>query len=884
MFRMRRFRLFVLITVILVGSVYELYHLNNWDVPDLESLAGLHGFKNDGPQAPVNPDQGVPVPVPPPAPPASGPPPAEPAAPEQPPPADPKVDAAPPAAKPEEPETPKIESAKPAKPSSSATSTSIAFAAQKTITGEEFLKKQPQDFELSQQDQGRLDVKPWPQDKPKARWHPQSEHFPVQKVIGMPPGEARALPKIQHSFGSESSTTKKDRLMKQTAVREAFKHAWNGYKTYALPHDELKPLSNDTADPFNGWGATLVDSLDTMWMMGLQDEFEEAVGNVTNIDFKTSTRKDLPLFETTIRYLGGLLGAYDISQAKYPILLEKAVELADVIMGAFDTPNRMPIPFYQWAPSYASQPHRSSSHIVMAELGSLAVELTRLSQITKEEKYYDAIARVTDALEEWQDSTSFPGVWPVKLDSSGCKKPNFDSDHSLDGSTAKGNAGGLAKRQMDDAPKQEPKTEKQDKPAAGEVGIEVGIGEEPAESVSHGEDDEDTFSIDCVKQGLAHEPNAKTHVYSIAAMADSTYEYFPKMHALLGGRTPQYRNMYLNSMDTIRKHFLFRPMIKDEKRDVRFLAKQKIRPNPRGNEKKRETDYEGTHLGCFVGGMFALGSKVFDTPSDMEMAEKLTDGCVWAYESTPLGIMAEEFLLTPCADDKDCPWDEKRWHEHLDPNKQERFEAVERYNAQQKALTEGTTPSSEERLDPASKSKRQDMGGSISNPAPSRTLNVEDEHHEDAGYGHAHAADSGAYFIPKVALSHEKYVAARISEERLPPSYTKIKSRAYKLRPEAIESVFIMYRLTGDQKWRDKGWAMFQAVEPAARTGAGHATVRDVTSQLGEVEDTMESFWLAETLKYFWLLFAEEDVLSLDEWVLNTEAHGMRIPKAGQMG
>ena len=41
--------------------------------------------------------------------------------------------------------------------------------------------------------------------------------------------------------------------------------------------------------------------------------------------------------------------------------------------------------------------------------------------------------------------------------------------------------------------------------------------------------------------------------------------------------------------------------------------------------------------------------------------------------------------------------------------------------------------------------------------------------------------------------------------------------------------------------------------------------------------DTMESFWTAETLKYLWLLFGEEELLSLDEWVLNTEAHPFRI-------
>jgi mannosyl-oligosaccharide alpha-1,2-mannosidase len=56
------------------------------------------------------------------------------------------------------------------------------------------------------------------------------------------------------------------------------------------------------------------------------------------------------LFETTIRYLGGLLGAYDVSGGKYKVLLEKAEELGEVLMGAFDTPNRMPLTYYHWRP------------------------------------------------------------------------------------------------------------------------------------------------------------------------------------------------------------------------------------------------------------------------------------------------------------------------------------------------------------------------------------------------------------------------------------------------------------------------------------------------------------------------------------------------------
>lgn len=71
---------------------------------------------------------------------------------------------------------------------------------------------------------------------------------------------------------------------------------------------------------------------------------------------------------------------------------------------------------------------------------------------------------------------------------------------------------------------------------------------------------------------------------------------------------------------------------------------------------------------------------------------------------------------------------------------------------------------------------------------------------------------------------------------------------------------------------------MFEAINTATMTTHGNSAIDDVTKKTPVLNDEMESFWLAETLKYFYLLFAEESVLSLDEWVLNTEAHPFRRP------
>ena len=187
---------------------------------------------------------------------------------------------------------------------------------------------------------------------PKIHWKKQPEHFPVppERIIQLPSGKPKAIPKIQHDFPDESAKEKADREKKLETIKKTFMFSWSGYKKNAWMHDELSPTSGQYRDPFCGWAATLVDSLDTLWMMGLKSEFDEATKAVANIDFTASIRNDIPLFETVIRYLGGLIAAYDLGGSKYKTLLDKAVELAEILIGAFDTPNRMPMTFYLWKP------------------------------------------------------------------------------------------------------------------------------------------------------------------------------------------------------------------------------------------------------------------------------------------------------------------------------------------------------------------------------------------------------------------------------------------------------------------------------------------------------------------------------------------------------
>jgi mannosidase alpha-like ER degradation enhancer 2 len=113
-----------------------------------------------------------------------------------------------------------------------------------------------------------------------------------------------------------------------------------------------------------------------------------------------------------------------------------------------------------------------------------------------------------------------------------------------------------------------------------------------------------------------------------------------------------------------------------------------------------------------------------------------------------------------------------------------------------------------------------------------------------------------------------------IEPETLDYRAMRVVAPGYPLRPEIVESAWYLHRLDGDPRWRRQGAKMFDDFVRHTRTEAGFAALKDVTTK--EKADSMESFVLAETFKYYWLLFSPKQAIDLDEVVLNTEAHPLR--------
>lgn len=502
------------------------------------------------------------------------------------------------------------------------------------------------------------------------------------------------------------------------------------------------------------------------------------------------------------------------------------------------------------------------------------MEFTRLAQITGENKYYDAIARITNALEQFQNRTNLPGLWPTNLDASGCRKvrardiSNDDDDRDL---VDKEPANYDAKPD----PNSTKKKKKKKKPSHVDADLKLTVNEADLPR-----------NYDCAEQGLESSSMSSTDEFTLGAPSDSTYEYLPKEYLLLGGLNDQYRTMYENAMDTARDYMLFRPML-PKGRDVRFLASAESKYAPKDKSELKSYKYEGSHLSCYAGAMFGIGAKVFPgLEKDLDIAKKLTDGCVWAYESTATGIMPETFEVVPCESMESCEWNRTQYYDALDPFEEERKAALEFWEERKAALENDNNNNNddddENNKDEARGSKRQmkeemevvkqgleirDVPGPEHAPTKVKRDSTGDDDNDNDNNDNDDDDDDDELGPKPTLLSREEYAELRIKEERIPTGMTEL-SPKYLLRPEAIESVWVMHRLTGDDYWRRKGWRMFSAIAKKTRTDLANSAISDVTSEAPKFLGQMESFWLGETLKYFYLLFSEPHVVSLDDYIV----------------
>ncbi|PGH03529.1 hypothetical protein AJ79_07364 [Helicocarpus griseus UAMH5409] len=223
-------------------------------------------------------------------------------------------------------------------------------------------------------------------------------HAMEKSKDGSEPGEKRGI----------------DWNLRRDRVRDAFIVSWDDYTRHAWGRDIYKPISRTGEDMIKGgMGWIIVDSLDTMMMMNLTSRVENARRWIrTSLHYDQD--QEVNTFETTIRMLGGLLSAHYLSTT-YPELapiadddkgapgedlyIEKATDLADRLLGAFESPSGIPYASLNLNTSAGIKSHADNGASSTAEASTLQLEFKYLAKLTGEANYWEKVEKVMSVIE-----------------------------------------------------------------------------------------------------------------------------------------------------------------------------------------------------------------------------------------------------------------------------------------------------------------------------------------------------------------------------------------------------------------------------------------------------------------------------------------------------
>lgn len=222
---------------------------------------------------------------------------------------------------------------------------------------------------------------------------------PIQSLLYFPPFNS-STGVNGRSLRDFSTQNIEQAEYRRNFVREMMKHAWHGYAMYAWGYNEVKPVSRmpHTDSIFGGeqLGASIVDGIDTLYIMGLKDEYLAARTWIeNNLDFNKYDI-DLSVFETNIRYVGGLLSIYALT--KDQMFLNKAVQIADKLLPAFDTPSGVPYSNINLRTGYARNHDWAYGAAILSEFGSMHLEFIYLSHVTGDPKYREKAFKIREAI------------------------------------------------------------------------------------------------------------------------------------------------------------------------------------------------------------------------------------------------------------------------------------------------------------------------------------------------------------------------------------------------------------------------------------------------------------------------------------------------------
>ncbi|CAC36930.2 Endoplasmic reticulum mannosyl-oligosaccharide 1,2-alpha-mannosidase [Schizosaccharomyces pombe] len=207
-------------------------------------------------------------------------------------------------------------------------------------------------------------------------------------------------------------TKLKGSTRRKALIKKTFIESWTDYETYGWGKDEYYPIIKRGRNYLRkGMGWMIIDSLDTMMIMGLDEQVLRAREWVNNSLTWNQDDEEVSVFETTIRILGGLLSSYHLSQDK--LYLDRAVDLADRLLAAYNTSTGLPRSNVNLG-TRKSRKRTREYFVSTAESGTVQMELRYLSYLTGDPKYWITADKTMEVL--LGDATwSHTGLVPITV-------------------------------------------------------------------------------------------------------------------------------------------------------------------------------------------------------------------------------------------------------------------------------------------------------------------------------------------------------------------------------------------------------------------------------------------------------------------------------------
>lgn len=634
---------------------------------------------------------------------------------------------------------------------------------------------------------------------------------------------------------------------KQDEIKDIFIETFNLYSKIVNSEiiDEINPISKTKNNNGNGFGRSLIGSLDMFYLLNMEEELEPMLSKLVEDNTLKSEKNLMNTNENFITIISSLISGYELSNEKEESLLPLIKNFAKIALKAYDTPtNGLPISNYPFKSLIQNRfPFRQTS---IFDVSGNILELIKLSALTKENVYISTGMNVFNKMLVSAVGTfNLEYVFPTVVDPSGCQLIKRTQDHK-----SVPNSKGFMKSIFN--------------------GNYVNCLQR---STIIPINDEYNFDYDINKQedeyiDLINDDGNVNYLFS-----------FLKSYHLMNGNNDfvELRDYFENAFNFINKFMFYKPLLpstmKEKYDDLDFVFFTPLYVKKGGLHVEKHTQeilikqslkFKAQH--CQLGGVFLYASKLLKNETYMDVGKQLINGCTILPEIVGLDVIPASVTFDKCLNTKNCytfdPQEKLNSLKdrtifddvYINGNDENYFKVHDNSNKKRDFIVEDSEDKVDEKSQMLSEMYKKQEQSKIKVPYKKQFMLT----------------------TSKIALQHKQFLSEKATwlNEKY-PFYINSMDTSFLMRPEFVESLFYAYRITGDSKYRDIASDSFEKMMTHVRQVHNrHIAISAIKDLFTDKElDSLPYYWFTRTLKYYYLIFSDISTYSLDDYIFNGDGH-----------